>query len=98
MDIAGEMLATSNCGFVFPIFAPFVYQYIQTATLESTQHLLQLDDITNFDLLYVCEMVVIFLVFSNMILWQWQKILIFVPLRFWLVFVMTRICPTLDVA
>ena len=68
MDIAGEMLATSNCGFVFPIFAPFVYQYIQTATLESTQHLLQLDDITNFDLLYVCEMVVIFLVFSNMIL------------------------------
>ena len=60
MDIAGEMLATSNCGFVFPIFAPFVYQYIQTATLESTQHLLQLDDITNFDVLYVCEMAVIF--------------------------------------
>ena len=59
MDIAGEMLATSivHCGFVFPIFAPFVYQYISTATLES---LLQLDGITNFDLLYVCEMVVIF--------------------------------------
>ena len=61
-DIAGEMLATSivHCGFVFPIFAPFVYQYISTGTLESTQHLLQLDDITNFDVLYVCEMVVIF--------------------------------------
>ena len=60
MDIAGEMLDTSNCGFVFPIFAPFVYQYISTVTLESTQHLLQLDGITNFDLLYVCKMVVIF--------------------------------------
>ena len=75
------MLATSivHCGFVFPIFAPFVYQYILTGTLESTQHLLQLDDITNFDVLYVCE---IFLVFSNMVLWQWQKILIFLSLRF----------------
>ena len=62
MDIAGKMLATSivHCGFVFPIFAPFVYQYISTATLESTQHLLQLDGITNVDLLYVCKMVVIF--------------------------------------
>ena len=60
-DIAREMLATSivHCGFVFPIFAPFVYQYISTGTLESTQHL-QLDDITNFDVLYVCEMVVVF--------------------------------------
>ena len=62
MDIAGEMLATSivHCGFVFPIFASFVYQDIWTGTLESTQHLLQLDDITDFDVLYVCEMVVIF--------------------------------------
>ena len=60
MDIAGEMSDTSNCGFVFPILAPFVYQYISTATLESTQHFLQLDGITNFDLLYVCKMVVIF--------------------------------------
>ena len=62
MDIAGEMLATSivHCGFVFPIFAPFVYQYISTGTLESTLHLLQLDDITNFDVLHVCEMVAIF--------------------------------------
>ena len=60
-DIAREMLATSivHCGFVFPIFAPFVYQYISTGTLERTQHL-QLDDITNFDVLYVCEMVVVF--------------------------------------
>ena len=56
MDIAGEMLATSivHCGFVFPIFAPFVYQYISTGTLESTQYLLQLDDFTNFDVRYVC--------------------------------------------
>ena len=62
MDIAGEMLATSivHCDFVFPIFATFVYQDIWTGTLESTQHLLQLDDITDFDVLYVCEMVVIF--------------------------------------
>ena len=85
MDIAGEMLATSivHCGFVFPIFAPFVYQYISTGTLESTQHRLQLDDVTNFDVLYACEMVVIvFLVFSNIVLWQWQKILILVLLRF----------------
>ena len=65
MDIAGEMLATYivHCGFVFPIFAPFVYQYILTGTLESTQHLLQLDDITNLDFLYVCEMVAMFFSF-----------------------------------
>ena len=68
---------------LFPIFAPFVYQYISTGTLESTQHRLQLDDVTNFDVLYACEMVVIFfLVFSNIVLWQWQKILILVLLRF----------------
>ena len=68
---------------MFPIFAPFVYQYISTGTLESTQHRLQLDDVTNFDVLYACEMVVIFfLVFSNIVLWQWQKILILVLLRF----------------
>ena len=56
MDIAGEMLATSSfiVVFVFPIFAPFVYQYISTGTLESTQYLLQLDDFTNFDVRYVC--------------------------------------------
>ena len=85
MDIAGEMLATSivHCSFVFLIFAPFVYQYISAGTLESTQHRLQLDDVTNFDVLYACEMVVIFvLVFSNIVLWQWQKILILVLLRF----------------
>ena len=66
MDIAGEMLATSivHCGFVFPIFTPFAYQYISTGTLESTKYLLQLDDITNFDVLYVCKMVVIFFSFK----------------------------------
>ena len=62
MDIAGEMLATSivHCGFAFPIFAPFVYQYTSTGTLESTLHLLQLDDITNFDVRQVCKIVVIY--------------------------------------
>ena len=62
MDIAGEMLATSivHCGFGFPIFATFVYQYISAGTLETTPHLLQLDDITNFDVRQICEMVVIF--------------------------------------
>ena len=65
MDIAGEMLATSivHCGFGFPIFAPFVYQYISTGTLESTLHLLQLDDITNFDVCQAFQMVVIFFSF-----------------------------------
>ena len=62
MDIAGKILATSivHFGFVFPIFAPFVYQYISTGTLESNLHLLQLNDITNFDVRYVCKMVVCF--------------------------------------
>ena len=62
MDIAGEMLATSivHCGFGFPIFAPFVYQYISIGTLESTLHLLQLDDITNFDVRQVCKIVAIY--------------------------------------
>ena len=70
MDIAGEMLATSivHCDFGFPIFAPFVYQYISTGTLEGTLHLLQLDDITNFDVRQVCEIVVFFLVLSNLML------------------------------
>ena len=62
IDIAGGMLATSivHCGYGFPIFAPFVYQYISAGTLESTLHLLQLDEITNFDVRQVCEMVLIF--------------------------------------
>ena len=32
----GEMSATSivDCGFVFPIFTPFAYQYFSTGTLE----------------------------------------------------------------
>ena len=71
MDIARKMLATSivHCRFGFPIFAPFVYQYILTETLESTLPLLQLDDITNFSVRQVCEMVVFFvLVFSNLVL------------------------------
>ena len=71
MDIARKMLATSidHCRFGFPIFAPFVYQYISTETLESTLPLLQLDDITNFGVRQVCEMIVFFvLVFSNLVL------------------------------
>lgn len=71
MDITREMLATSivHCRFGFPIFAPFVYQYISTETLESTLPILLLDDITNFDVRQVCEMVVFFvLVFSNLVL------------------------------
>ena len=62
MDIAGEMLATSivHCGFGFPTFASFVYQCISTGRLESTLHLLQLDNITNFDVRQVCEMVAFF--------------------------------------
>ena len=65
MDIAGEMLATSivHCGFVFPIFTPFAYQYISTETLESTKYLLELDDITNLTN-YICKMVVIFFSFK----------------------------------
>ena len=63
-----ENVGYFHCGFGFLIFAPFVYQYISTGTLESTLHLLQLDDITNFDVRQVCEMVVIFLVFSNLVL------------------------------
>ena len=53
------------------LFLCFQYLHllcISTGTLESTQHLLQLDDITNFDIRYVCEMVVISLVFSNLAL------------------------------
>ena len=68
--IAREMLATSiiQCSFVFPIFASFVYQYISTETLESTLHLLQLYNVANFDVRYVCETVAFFLVFSNLLL------------------------------
>ena len=60
IDIVRKMLATFivHCGFVFPIFAPFVYQYI-IGTLERTLHLLQLDYITKFYVRQVCEMVVI---------------------------------------
>ena len=66
MYIAREMLATSivHCSFLFPIFASFVYQYISTGTLESTLHLLQLYNIANFDVRYVCETVVIFFSFQ----------------------------------
>ena len=60
IDIVWKMLATFivHCGFVFLIFAPFVYQYI-IGTLERTLHLLQLDYITKFYVRQVCEMVVI---------------------------------------
>ena len=87
------------CGFRLPIFAPFVYQYISTGTLESTLHLLQLDDITNFDVRQVCEMVVIFLYF--LVIWYYsngEKFSFSFHFAFDRFCIITWICPTLDVA